>query len=33
MSAKYDEYIIDHKLNVTKAYYQLCKNLPEIFPD
>ena len=33
MSAKYDEYIIEHKSNVTKAYDWLCKNLPEIFPD
>ena len=33
MSAKYDEYIIEHKLNVAKAYDWLCKNLPEIFPD
>lgn len=33
MSAKYDEYIIEHKSNVIKAYDWLCKNLPEIFPD
>lgn len=33
MSAKYDEYIIEHKSNVTKAYDWLCKNIPEIFPD
>ena len=33
MSAKYDEYIIDHKSNVSKAYDWLCKNLPEIFQD
>ena len=33
MSAKYDEYIIEHKSNVTKAYDWLCKNLPERFPD
>lgn len=33
MSAKYDEYIIEHRSNVTKAYDWLYKNLPEIFPD
>jgi hypothetical protein len=32
MSAKYDEYIITHKNNVTKAFDWLCANLPEIFP-
>lgn len=32
MSAKYDEYIIMHKNNVTKAFDWLCANLPEIFP-
>lgn len=32
MSAKYDEYIITHKSNVTKAFDWLCTNLPEIFP-
>ena len=32
MSAKYDEYIIIHKSNVTKAFDWLCVNLPEIFP-
>ena len=31
MSAKYDEYIIEHKSNVIKAYDWLCENLPEIF--
>ena len=33
MSAKYDEYILEHKNNVTKAFDWLAKNCPEIFPD
>lgn len=33
MSAKYDEYILEHKANVTKAFDWISKNLPEIFPD
>lgn len=33
MSAKYDEYIIEHKSNVTRAFDWLAKNLPEIFPN
>lgn len=33
MSAKYDEYLIEHKKNVAKAYEWIAKNCPEIFPD
>ena len=33
MSAKYDEYILEHKSNVTKAFDWLAKKCPEIFPD
>jgi hypothetical protein len=33
MSVKYDEYILEHKYNVTRAYDWLVANLPEIFPD
>lgn len=33
MSAKYDEYIEEHKKNVFKAFKWLNKNLPELFID
>ena len=33
MSAKYDEYILEHKSNVTKAFDWLAKNCPEICPN
>lgn len=33
MSEKYDEYIREHKENVSKAFYWLRDNLPEIFSD
>lgn len=30
MSAEYDLYLEQHKMNVTKGYEWLCKNLPEV---
>lgn len=33
MSQKYDEYIDQHKENVTSAFKWMCKNIPEIFLD
>ena len=32
MSARYDEYINEHKANVEKAYKWLEKNLPDVLP-
>lgn len=33
MSARYDEYITNHKRNVAKGFNWLKENLPEIFPN
>ncbi|MBQ8293411.1 MAG: hypothetical protein IJX78_06420 [Bacilli bacterium] len=33
MSRQYDEYILEHKMNVYKAYQWLNKNLPDLFDD